>query len=63
MLVVLAGLLMIVFGSRWSSFLFARMPDAALGDWLSLVIPYIPLGVIGIGAALFVRSRDSARAP
>jgi hypothetical protein len=62
LLVISAGLLMIVFGSRWSGALFASMPDTALGDWLSLVIPYIPLGVIGIGAALFVRSREPARA-
>lgn len=55
-LLVATGLLMIAVGSRWSGSIFALLPDTPLGDWLSLVIPYIPLGVIGAGAALYVRS-------
>ncbi len=50
---VLAGLYLIAFGNSWAPIAFALLPETELGTWLELLVPFLPMPFVGLGAALF----------
>ena len=61
-LLVLTGLYMAIFGNAWGPLVFSLLPDSAIGAWLELIVPFLPMLVIGLGAALFGRRRRAPKA-
>ena len=57
---VLTGLYLVVFGNSWGPLVFESLPTSEVGLWLELIVPFLPLVFIGIGAALYV-SRNGDR--
>jgi hypothetical protein len=55
---VLAGLYLITFGHSWGPWLFERLESTEFGLWLQLIVPFLPMLFIGLGAALFVSHRQ-----
>ncbi len=53
---VLIGLYLAAFGNAWGPRVFEVLPDSELGEWVGLVVPFLPMAIIGLGAALFVSS-------
>ena len=51
---VLTGLFMVVFGSVWGSVVFELLARSEVGAWLEHFVPFLPMAIIGFGAALFV---------
>ena len=51
---ILLGLYLAVFGDGWAAIAFAILGDSAIGMWVELVVPLLPMLVIGLGAALLV---------
>jgi len=54
---VLTGLYLAVFGNAWGPRIFELLSDSELGNWVSLIVPFLPMVIIGLGAALFVSRR------
>ena len=54
LVLVLTGLYLAIFGNAWGPRIFGLLSDSALGNWLSLIVPFLPMVIIGLGAALFV---------
>ena len=52
---VSTGLYLAVFGNSWGPFFFERLEVTEIGLWIELVIPFLPMVFIGLGAILFVR--------
>ena len=50
---VLTGLYLAVFGNSWGPLVFALLPDSELGAWVELIVPFLPMAFIGLGAAIF----------
>lgn len=59
---VAAGLWLAAFGNAWAPGAFALLPASELGAWLELLVPFLPLLPIGLGAALFVRGKPARKA-
>ena len=55
---VLAGLYLIAFGNSWGPWLFERLETTEFGLWLQLIVPFLPMLFIGLGAALYVSHRQ-----
>ena len=49
---ILMGLTMAVFGNTWGPFLFERLETSAAGTWVTLIVPFLPMVFIGLGATL-----------
>jgi len=49
---ILTGLYMAVFGNTWGPFLFERLETTEAGTWVTLIVPFLPMVFIGMGAAL-----------
>ena len=56
---VMTGLLMVIFGSIWGSVVFELLADSEVGTWLEHFVPFLPMAIIGSGAALFVLNHRS----
>jgi hypothetical protein len=56
-LLILAGLLLVGFGNSWAPFVLDTLPASELGLWIELVVPFLPIAIIGMGAALFTLKR------
>lgn len=54
---IVTGLLMIVLGDSWGSAAFNLLPDSEVQEWLSLVTPFLPVFLMGVGAAAYVERR------
>ena len=54
---VLTGLFLVVFGNSWAPPAFELLPDTELGYWLELIVPFLPMAFIGLGAVMFVSTR------
>lgn len=59
---VAGGLWLAVFGNAWAPGAFELLPASEFGAWLELLVPFLPMLLIGLGAALFVRVRTRRRA-
>jgi len=53
---ILTGLLMVVFGDAWGAPIFELMAGSEIGLWLEHFVPFLPMAVIGSGAALFFKA-------
>jgi hypothetical protein len=51
---VLTGLYLAAFGNAWGPRVFELLSDSELGEWVGLVVPFLPMVIIGLGAALLV---------
>ena len=60
---VAAGLWSAAFGNAWAPGAFELLPASELGAWLELLVPFLPMLLIGLGAALFVGFRTSRKTP
>ena len=49
---VLTGLFMVVFGNSWAPLAFELMAGSEIGAWLEHFVPFLPMAIIGSGAAL-----------
>ena len=49
---VLMGAYLLVFGKVWSPSLFKLLSGSTLGTWMELIVPLLPMVLIGAGAAL-----------
>ena len=58
---VVAGLLMVVFGNSWAPLAFELMAGSEIGAWLEHFVPFLPMAIIGSGAALFVSNRRDSK--
>ena len=56
---VLVGLFMVVFGNYWAPLAFELMAGSEIGAWLEHFVPFLPMAIIGSGAALFVSNHRS----
>ncbi len=57
---VLIGLYLAAFGNSWGPIVFALLPASEIGAWLELIVPFLPMVLIGFGTALFA-SRHRGR--
>ena len=57
LILVGTGLYLAVFGNAWGPLAFEWLPDTETGFWLELIVPFVPILFIGLGAALLVSSR------
>ena len=60
---VAAGLWSAAFGNAWAPGAFKLLPASELGAWLELLVPFLPMLLIGLGAVLFVRVKASRKTP
>ena len=51
---ILVGLGMFALGHTWAPLALAVLPDTPPGFWLELVVPFLPMAVVGAGALLLV---------
>ena len=58
---VAIGLFLAAFGNAWAPLALASLPASALGGWLELIVPFLPMSFIGVGAALFVSTKMTSR--
>ncbi len=54
-MLIMFGAYLLAFGNSWSPFVLDALHGSEAGLWLELLVPFLPLLVIGIGAALFTR--------
>ncbi len=54
---VLTGLYVVVFGNSWAPIAFELLAGSEIGAWLELVVPFLPMVFIGLGAVLFAWSK------
>lgn len=59
---VSTGLYLAVFGNSWGPLIFELLSDSEFGTWLELIVPFLPMVFIGIGAALFSSRRRPRKA-
>lgn len=52
-LLVVGGLYLVGFGHSWAPMVLAALPATSLGAWIELLVPFLPIAFIGLGAALF----------
>ena len=60
---VLTGLYLLVFGNTWAPIAFELLADSEIGAWLELIVPFLPMVFIGIGAALFASYHRGRKSP
>lgn len=53
---ILTGLYLAIFGDAWGPRVFELLSDSTLGEWLGLIVPFLPMAIIGLGATLFTTS-------
>ena len=58
---IATGLFMAAFGNAWAPLALASLPASALGGWLELIVPFLPMAFISSGAALFVATKMTSR--
>ncbi len=51
---VLTGLYLAIFGNAWGPRAFELLSDSELGEWVGLIVPFLPMAFIGLGATVFV---------
>jgi len=51
---VSTGLYLAVFGNAWGPRAFELLSDSELGEWVGLIVPFLPMAFIGLGATVFV---------
>jgi ABC-type dipeptide/oligopeptide/nickel transport system permease subunit len=49
---VLIGLYLAIFGNSWGPLLFEPLETTEIGAWITLIVPFLPIMFIGLGAAL-----------
>ncbi len=54
---VVVGLCLAAFGNAWGPRVFDLLPASAMGSWLELIVPFLPIAFIGSGAALYGTGR------
>ena len=52
---VLTGLFLAAFGNLWAPPVFEWWSGSEIGAWLELILPFLPMALIGSGAALFTQ--------
>ncbi|MFM7784708.1 MAG: hypothetical protein ACKPE6_08715, partial [Gammaproteobacteria bacterium] len=50
------GVFMIAFGGWWSPWFLRVLETLPGGAWLELVLPFLPMVIIGFGAAMLTRN-------
>ena len=53
-MLVLTGLYLATFGNAWGPRAFELLSDWELGEWVGLIVPFLPMAFIGLGATVFV---------
>ncbi len=53
-MLVLTGLYLAIFGNAWGPRAFELLSDSELGEWVGLIVPFLPMAFIGLGATVFV---------
>ncbi len=51
---ILTGLYLAAFGNAWGPRVFELLSDSEPGEWVGLIVPFLPMAIIGLGAALFM---------
>ncbi|MFQ5548888.1 MAG: hypothetical protein ACE5FV_11395 [Woeseia sp.] len=59
---IVSGLYLMVFGNAWGPRAFELLPDTEFGFWVELIVPFLPMVFIGLGAALFVSRHQGRKA-
>ena len=54
---VLTGLFMVVLGNSWGPLVFKLLAGSEVGAWLEHFVPFLPMAMIGFGAALLAPAR------
>lgn len=49
-----AGLVLALWGNLWAPWAFRILGGWAIGAWIELFVPFLPMALIGFGAMLFV---------
>ena len=57
---VLTGLILAVFGNLWAPPVFGWLSGSEIGAWVELIVPFLPMLLIGSGAALYT-FQDASR--
>ena len=57
MALVVMGLYLAIYGNSWGPPVFELLSDSEIGRWLELLVPFLPMVFIGLGAVLFVSRR------
>jgi len=55
---IVFGLALFVFGSWWSPFVLELLSGSRLGSWLELIVPFLPMLFVGLGAMFLPYGRD-----
>ena len=58
---VIAGLFLAVFGNLWAPPVFELLSGSEIGAWLELIVPFLPMVLIGSGAALYTSRHSRSR--
>lgn len=56
-ILVATGLHLFLFGDTWAPTALELLAGSEIGAWLELLVPFLPMLCIGLGAALFVSNR------
>lgn len=56
---VLTGLYLAVFGNAWAPIAVELLAGSEIGAWIVLIVPFLPMLFIGLGAALFASRHRS----
>ena len=51
------GLSMLVLGHTWAPLALEILPDTPTGYWLELIVPFLPLLFVGLGALIYAGNR------
>jgi hypothetical protein len=55
---VLMGLYLAAFGNSWTPSVLEWLSGSEIGAWVELIVPFLPMVFIGLGAVLFVPRRN-----
>jgi hypothetical protein len=58
---VLTGLFLAAFGNFWAPHVFEWLSGSEIGAWLELIVPFLPMFLIGSGAALYTARHSRSR--
>jgi hypothetical protein len=50
------GMVLLAFGNWWAPWFLSVLAAIPGGSWLELILPFLPMAVIGCGAVILTRS-------
>ena len=55
---VIFGLFLAFFGNWWAPYALDLLADSVTGSWLELIVPFLPMAFVGLGALVLTYGRN-----